>query len=362
MKVLILLRCDAFTKFGGDTFQAQKYREALVGAGVEADLRAGVPEDFSGCDVVHVFNLDRVIEPYLQAVRARAAGRPVVLSAVHHPDEWVRFFRLHHASWLVRALEWLLVQNKRGEIVKDFIRCMTGAAPWAGWWEEAAVPPDELQRKLLRQCDAVTLLAEVEAGWIAKDCGVRPSIVHVVSNAAEMIAEGEMPGAVLAEFCVAHPRFVLVCGRIEPRKNQSAVLRAVGAKHPLVFAGGLNPRSHGYTREFLHEVERCPNAIYAGQLSPAQLGWLYRRAHAHVLFSWFEASPLVDLEAWQAGCHVVTTIRSYASEYAGGLFRFVDPAQPEVLSGVVDDVDHQAHEAIDEFLPRTRLAVQAAVQ
>ena len=32
------------------------------------------------------------------------------------------------------------------------------------------------------------------------------------------------------------------------------------------------------------------------------------------------------------------------------------------LRRMVDDVDHQAHESIDEVLPRPRLAVQAAVE
>jgi glycosyltransferase involved in cell wall biosynthesis len=338
MKVLILLRCDAFAKFGGDTFQAQKYRDALMRIGVEVTLAAGVPESFSDCDVVHVFNLDRVIEPYVQMVRAKMVGKPVVLSAVHHPDEWVRFFRARRAPWQVRAFEWVLAQNKRGEVVKDFIRCAAGAAPWAGWWEEAAVMPDALQRKLLRQCDAVTLLAEAEAGWIARDCGVAPALVRVVRNEAEAVGVDETPGEDLVAFCAAHPVFVLVCGRIEPRKNQRGVLNAVAGKYPLVFAGGMNRRAGGYGRAFLREVEETPNAIYTGQLSAAQLGWLYRRAHAHVLFSWFEASPLVDIEAWQAGCHVVTTTRSYAAEYAGGAFGFVDPVEPEALARVLAEV------------------------
>jgi glycosyltransferase involved in cell wall biosynthesis len=198
--------------------------------------------------------------------------------------------------------------------------------------------PDELQRKLLRQCDAVTLLAEVEARWIAKDCGVLPSIVRVVSNAAELVAEEETVDDRLAAFLKTHPRFVLVCGRIEPRKNQRAVLRVLSGSHALVFAGGINLRARGYAGRFLREVEECPAAIYAGQLSPAQLAWLYKRAHVHVLFSWFEAAPLVDIEAWKAGCRVVTTTRSYAAEYAGGVFDFVDPSNPELLKAQIDDV------------------------
>ena len=34
----------------------------------------------------------------------------------------------------------------------------------------------------------------------------------------------------------------------------------------------------------------------------------------------------------------------------------------EHLGGVIYDVDHKAHETIDEVLPRTRFAVEAAIQ
>ena len=74
---------------------------------------------------------------------------------------------------------------------------------------------------------------------------------------------------------------------------------------------------------------------YIGQVPAEEMHALYGLAKVHVLASWFEAAPLVDLEAARCGCNVITTRRSYAPTYAADFARFCDPSDPVDIRNAV---------------------------
>lgn len=77
MKVLMQTRQNVFDLAGGDTTQLVKTKEALESKGIDVDLSLDLRPDVSGYDVVHLFNLTRVQETFIQSKTPR---RPESLS------------------------------------------------------------------------------------------------------------------------------------------------------------------------------------------------------------------------------------------------------------------------------------------
>ena len=66
MKVLFQSRKTLYSVPGGDTTQITKTKEYLEKLGVEVDVSLELNPDVSRYDIVHVFNLMRPLELYLQ--------------------------------------------------------------------------------------------------------------------------------------------------------------------------------------------------------------------------------------------------------------------------------------------------------
>ena len=69
--------------------------------------------------------------------------------------------------------------------------------------------------------------------------------------------------------------------------------------------------------EFRKLVEGSRHLRWLPTLSHEEILPSTGAARLHVLASWFEVAPLVDLEAAVAGCRVVTTTHGHTSEYLG---------------------------------------------
>lgn len=75
MKVLFQSRKTLFTAPGGDTTQVLKTREFLEKLGVSVDVSIELQPDVSGYDIIHVFNLMRPQDLYLQVENAKNTGK-----------------------------------------------------------------------------------------------------------------------------------------------------------------------------------------------------------------------------------------------------------------------------------------------
>ena len=87
MKVLFQSRKTLYSAPGGDTTQLLKTKEYLEKLGVEEDITLDLEPDVSGYDLVHVFNLMRPQELYLQVKNAKKQGKKVALSTIYGPYE-----------------------------------------------------------------------------------------------------------------------------------------------------------------------------------------------------------------------------------------------------------------------------------
>ncbi|HBU8346067.1 TPA: glycosyltransferase, partial [Escherichia coli] len=119
---------------------------------------------------------------------------------------------------------------------------------------------------------------------------------------------------------------VLVCGRIEERKNSLAILRELGkTKLTVVFVGGENHNNKKYVTKFKDEISNYNNITFIGKKKPIDLISLYRRSRFHVSASWFEVASLVDLEAYAYGCKVISSTEGSTHEYLKDNANYISP-------------------------------------
>ena len=79
MKVLIQSRKNFYTLRGGDTVQLLKTKEELEKLGVDVDISLEYEPDLTGYDIVHLSNVTRVQETYLQVKNAKKQNKPILL-------------------------------------------------------------------------------------------------------------------------------------------------------------------------------------------------------------------------------------------------------------------------------------------
>lgn len=73
-------RTNLFTCPGGDTIQLLKTKEYLENSGIEVDISIELEPDLSKYDIIHLFNLTRVQETFIQVKNAKKQNKPVILS------------------------------------------------------------------------------------------------------------------------------------------------------------------------------------------------------------------------------------------------------------------------------------------
>nr|WP_242531484.1 glycosyltransferase [Priestia flexa] len=109
---------------------------------------------------------------------------------------------------------------------------------------------------------------------------------------------------------------VLCVGRIEPRKNQLNLVKAMqGLDINLILVGKVHSTQMNYFAKVKKIVDESPNIKIIDEIEHEQLFNLYKSAKVHVLPSWYDTPGLVSLEASVNGCNIVVTNRGTTEEY-----------------------------------------------
>ena len=146
---------------------------------------------------------------------------------------------------------------------------------------------------------------------------------------------------------LAHGRYVLALGTLEPRKNLGVLLRAyrnlapgLAREFPLVIAGMQGWR-HGEVDREIGALERAGLLRMLGRVAEDDLPALYAAAAVFVYPSIYEGFGLPPLEAMKSGVPVIVADSSSLPEVvgeAGKRFEAQDAdALAEILSGLLED-------------------------
>jgi len=286
MRVLLQNRLTSLRAVAGDGIQVIKTLEYLRKIGVEAELDCSLEADPAGFDVVHLFNLIPVEDTYRHFAEAKKSGGKIVLSTIFWTPE-------------------------------EYLGTTAAGPEFSEWWRRTM----PLREAILAGVDLILPNSRRELEVLKQYFRKLPPAV-VVPNAADSLFASARPERFIGKY--KRGDFLLAVGRISPRKNQLALIKAAKElKLPLVLIGPLNDGE--YYLKCRREAAGS-RVLFIDTLSQSELASAYAAARVHALVSWYDTPGLVSLEAALAGCAIVSTDRGCAAEYLGELAFYCDPA------------------------------------
>lgn len=328
LRVLMVTRQNYLEIPGGDTIQLLQTKAHLGKMGVQVDVSNCLEFEQSSYDVIHLFNLTEARQTYVQVNHALQAKKPLFLSTIYWDKaEYLSRGFTAHCSWgrklKVKALQLL---NRVSSDNENLV---------------------VLQREILNHCNHLLPNAHVEMEVLQNNFGLSKEY-SVIPNGVDLSFSEGKPDWFVREYGLRD--FILCVGRIEVRKNQLGLIKALqGTGVPLVLIG--KSTSKGYFAECKRVADK--NVHFIPHLSQDILKSAYAAARVHVLPSWYETPGLATLEAGLAGCNLVSTNRGSAREYFGKMIRYCDPDSQEsireaCLAAFHSEVDHHLSKYIEE--------------
>lgn len=316
-RVLMQTRPNAFTQRGGDTIVLERLSQGLAARGIEVCVDTNGERDPRDFDLVHLFNFATPALTWEFARRAIAAGVPYVVTTLY--EDVPQF----HAQSHVVAKK--LVEYVAGGQRKD---------TWSLSMNDiASVPP--VQRfaadEIARSAAALLPNGSGEARSLQRDFPFAAR-VREVPVGYEL---GAVSGPELFERTYGVRDFVFCVGRLESRKNQLMLLKALeDSELPVVLAAGgfsYQPEYEAAIRNF----KRKGATIVLGRIESDMLASAYAACRVHVLPSWYELPGLVSLEAAAHGKNIVVTRTGTTADYVGDKAFYCAPWDEDSIRSAV---------------------------
>lgn len=319
MKILFQSRTTLFSVPGGDTVQILKTAEALREKGCIVDVSTELEPDVSGYDIVHLFNLMRPQEVYLQARNAKKHRKPVALSTIYGLyTEFEKKARGGFFGVLANRLG-----NYQIEYLKVMARVILNREINKGTVMFLKKGYLSLQKEICRMVDVYLPNSESEMGRVVKDIGLSNYQNVVVPNAVD-INNFDYNRTVVASDVLKYKDCILSVARIEGRKSQLNLILAVNnLPYTLVIIGKPGPNSSKYYAECRKKAGK--NVVFLGHVDHINLPQFYKTARVHALISWMETPGLSSLEAGAMGCNLVITGRGDTRDYFGDYAFYCEP-------------------------------------
>lgn len=320
MRVLYQSRSTLFSVPGGDTVQLMKTAESLRKLGIVVDFSTELEPVLDGYDLVHLFNLMRPQEVYVQASNAKRQGKRVALSTIYgRYTEYERKARPGFAGFISRNISpWQM------ERLKVIARAMTNKEMGRGSLLVASRGYKTLCRRVTELADVFLPNSGSEMARLHVDFPPsRKKPFVVVPNAVDE-AIFDPARVVVPEAIKRFEGCVLSAARIEGRKCQLELVRAVkGLDIDLVLIGKPAPNHVGYYEAIKREA--TDRVHFVGQVDHESLAQYYAAAKVHALVSWMETPGLSSLEAGAMGCNLVITEKGDTRDYFGDEAFYCDP-------------------------------------
>lgn len=339
MKVLFQSRKTLFTAPGGDTTQILKTKEYLEKSGISVDISLELTPDVSAYDIIHVFNLMRPQELYLQVKNAKKYGKKVALSTIYGPyEEYEKKARGGILQFINKFLSITQI-----EYLKVIARAILNFEFSKGTFIYLLNGHKRLQRKIIKMVDVFLPNSHSEMKRVSTDFNLERYNYVAVANAVD-INKFDYNKVDIDEEFEKYRGCILCVSRIEGRKNQLNIVRACkDLPYKFVFIGKAGANFHKYHE--LCKKEANENMFFLGQIEHEKLPQFYKLAKVHILASWMETPGLSSLEAGVMRCNVVATKKGDTEDY------FEDYAyycEPDDLNSIKEAVVNAYNNAFDE--------------
>lgn len=314
MRVLIQSRENFFSMPGGDTIQITKTKKYLEDLGVHVDISLELEPDLSSYDIVHLTNITRIHETYIQLNNAIRQNKKIVLSTIFWPME---DFEKKGQKGIRKLLSNYLSLNNI-ERLKALIRFLKEKK-----WNKAIkslffVGYVNMQKEVISRVDIFLPNALLEMQKLNETFNTNYNNFIVVPNA---IDSNVAKKSLLQEDNDKYEQFrdAIICvGRIETRKNQLALLKALeNSNYKVVLVGQVSDNFKEYFREIKQYIDNNSNYTYIEKISNDELYQLFKVCRVSALPSWLDTPGLVSLEAAVMGCNLAVSKIGTTTEYFG---------------------------------------------
>lgn len=312
-RVLMQNRGNATSNPGGDSVVMNRLAEGLRARGHQVTVDTTGSEDPKNFDIVHLFNfaLPQMVRTFGE--RAMAANIPFVVTSLY--EDVPRFHTQSHAL---------------SNCLMEYVAGRQNRA----WYEANRPDLSSVPRAPKFECDwVIENAAAVFTNGRAEEDALRRDYPKMRNNVevklGHEVGAVEGPERFVREYGVSD--FVLCVGRLETRKNQLMLLKALeDSEIPVVLAAGGFTYQPMYS-ECVNKFQRRGKTIVLGRISPEMLSSAYSACRVHVLPSWYELPGLVTLEAAAHSKNVVATRYGTGVDYLGSNALYCDPADPDSI-------------------------------
>ena len=328
------IRANAFTCSGGDTVQMQKTKEALIEKGCKVDLSLELRPDLSNYDVVHLFNITRVQETFIQIQNAVLQNKPVVLSTIYWPFD---DFEKKANIGLRRVLGKILNADKMASL-KALAKFLLLGERDEGTRYLITHKYSQMQQYILNNAkvflpNAIGEMEQIKThlNFIAND-----NDIVVVPNAINLSAATRALNLDTNKFD-DYKDWLICVGRIDARKNQLKLLEALeNSDYKLLLVGKCSPGQKSYFKKVMKKIKGNKNVRYIEHIPNEDLYQLYKVCKVSVLPSWFETPGLVSLEAAVMGCNIVVSDRGTTKDYFDRYAYYCDVMSAKSIRDQID--------------------------
>lgn len=331
-KILFLSRATLFTIKGGDTVQVLKTAEALRKLNVTIDIKLCDEKNISYSDytLIHFFNIrpaDMILHikksnlPYVISTIYVDHAKPAAQKAEGARDRILNLFSSDAQEYIKTIAKSILLRDKI--ISKSYIwKLHRRSVRWTLRNAAGLLPNSENEYKRL-----------VSTYGITKNYTVIP-------NAADIDIFNYRNEDIITK----DNNMVLCVARIEQRKNQLNLIKALNGTHfQLYIIGNPAPNHTGYYNKCMGISK--PNIHFIPGIAQEELVCYYKKAKVHVLPSWFETTGLASLEALFCGCNIVVTQYGDTGNYFDASdFIYCDP---ESVTSIREAVEKAASQQIN---------------
>lgn len=331
MQILFQSRTTLYSVPGGDTIQILKTAEALRPMGYDIDISTDLEPDVRSYEIVHIFNLTRPQEVYLQTLNAKRQGKKVVLSTIY--VDFSEYDRKGRSS-LIWKLITKALNPERVEYLKILARTLKNFETNKGTWLILKHGYRDLQSNILDMTDVLLPNSESERKRIIKDFPEFSGKKYtIVPNAVDTRLFDSYSGNTSNE-TEKFKGCILCVARIEARKNQLNLVRAVNdLPLSLVLIGKPAPNHLSYYEQI--KKEAGSNIHMIGEIEHSLLPKFYKVAKVHALVSWMETTGLSSLEAGIMGCNLVITDKGDTRDYFKDFAFYCEPDSVESIRKAV---------------------------
>ncbi|MEI8278329.1 MAG: glycosyltransferase family 4 protein [Bacteroidota bacterium] len=327
LKVAFISRSTLFSSPGGDSTQLEMTAKCLRALGVTVDIYiSGQVVNYSEYNLLHFFN---IIRPADIITHIDRTDTPFVVSTIF----------VQYGEYEKKARKGIggIVSNLLPENTIEYVKVIArrvlngekiGSYKYLLWGHKRSIQYIARKAACLlpnshNEYRRFAAMYNIERPYRFVPNGVDSNIVNKVYTP------------------IATYKGAVICmGRIEGRKNQLSLIRALKNTALRLFIHG-KPSPNNMAYFDLCKAEATENIHISEWLQDEELYAVYSSAKVHCLPSYFETTGLSSLEAAVMGCNIVVTDKGDTNEYFEGYAWFCDPDDTASIRKAVED----AHKA-----------------